>query len=228
MEWTALILGFSGSLHCMGMCSPLMMSMTNMSSRVMVSRTLYNLGRIVTYGIMGGIVASVGFALPLAKYQNLLSILLGIALLVIGITGLSVIRIPFVTIMLERFSLLLKNLFSKFLQKRNNASMFILGSLNGFLPCGLSFLALTYCLTLAKPVDGFNFMMLFGIGTLPVMLGFTSVFHWIVNKFAVNMRKLTTGMLIVSGVVLIGRVFVVHASHDHTLQDSVVDIVVCK
>jgi sulfite exporter TauE/SafE len=228
MIWTAFILGFAGSLHCMGMCSPLLMSVTSRSAKVITARLLYNLGRIVTYGIMGSFVASVGFVIPLVRYQNLLSIILGIALLVIGVTGLSAIKIPFVSDLLERFSLLLKKLFSKFLQKRSNTSTFILGSLNGVLPCGLSFLALTYCLTLARPIDGFTFMMLFGVGTLPVMLGFTSIFYWIMRKFSFNMKRLTTGMLIVSGLLLISRVFFVHAGHEHAFQTTGMDIVICK
>jgi sulfite exporter TauE/SafE len=212
----------------MGMCSPLMMSVTNMSSKVLVARSLYNLGRILTYGVIGSIIASVGFAFPLMKYQNVLSIVLGVVMLIIGITGISAIRIPLVTKTLERFSLLLKKLFSKALQTKSNTATFILGSLNGVLPCGLSFLALTFCLTLARPIDGFNFMILFGIGTLPVMLGFTSIFYWIVTKLEINMRRLTTGMLIFSGLLLIGRVFFIHAGHGHSFQNSGVDIVVCK
>jgi uncharacterized protein len=228
MIWTALILGFAGSLHCMGMCSPLMMSVTNMSTRVISARLLYNLGRILTYGMMGSAIAFAGFVFPIAKYQNLVSIILGIALLVIGVTGISTLRIRFLSTGLDRFRLLLKKLFSKFIQERTNASTFILGSLNGVLPCGLSFLALTYCITLAGPLDGFMFMLWFGIGTLPVMLGFTSIFHWVIKAFSLNVRKLTTGMLVVSGFVLIARVFIVHLPHAHSMGHGVVDVVLCR
>jgi uncharacterized protein len=228
MIWNALILGFAGSLHCLGMCSPLMMGVTNMSSKVFVARLLYNSGRILSYGILGAIIASVGFAFPLAEYQNILSVVLGVALLVIAVTGLSNIRIPLVSKVLEKLSLILKKMFSKFLQRKSNASIFVLGTLNGLLPCGLSFLALTFCLTLARPVDGFNFMVLFGIGTLPVMLGFTSIFSWLINKFQLNRNRFTTGMLIFSGLLLIGRVFLPHATHQHAFQSSIGDIVVCK
>lgn len=228
MIWTAFILGFAGSLHCMGMCSPLAMSVTNMSSNVILSRIVYNVGRIFTYGILGGVVASVGLGFPMIRYQNLVSIMLGIALLVIGLAGVSVIRVPVLTNALASFSLLLKRLFSKFLQKRNHLSTFALGSLNGVLPCGLSFLALTYCLTLAGPTNGFIFMITFGLGTLPVMLGFTSVFHWVVGRFNVQVKSITTGMLIVSGLLLIGRVFFVHLPHAESVQQGVVDIVLCR
>jgi uncharacterized protein len=228
MVWTALILGFAGSLHCMGMCSPLMMSVTNMSSKVVMARLLYNTGRIFSYGILGSIIASVGFVFPLMKYQNLLSIVLGIGLLGISLTGISALKIPFLTNALGKFSVFLKNLFSKFLTKRNSASTFVLGSLNGMLPCGLSFLALTYCLALARPIDGFNFMALFGVGTLPVMFGFTSVVSWLGGVLHINIRKLTTAMLALSGVLLIARVFVFHGGDDHALHSTLVDIVMCR
>src|SRR5687768_17226209 len=228
MLWTAFILGFAGSLHCMGMCSPLAMSVTNLSSNVILSRIVYNLGRIATYGILGVIVASVGLGFPLTKYQNLLSILLGISLLVIGSAGVTIIRVPFLTNVLGSFSLLLKRLFSKFLQRKNHLSTLTLGSLNGVLPCGLSFLALTYCITLAGPADGFIFMIAFGLGTLPVMLGFTSVFHWMVSRLNVQVKSITTSMLILSGLLLIGRVFFVHVPHADSVQQGVIDIVLCR
>src|SRR5687768_1776813 len=97
MLWTAFILGFAGSLHCMGMCSPLAMSVTSLSVNVILSRFVYNMGRIITYGILGGVVASAGLGFPLTKYQNLLSILLGLSLLVVGLAGVSMFRVPFVT-----------------------------------------------------------------------------------------------------------------------------------
>jgi uncharacterized protein len=182
MIWTAIILGFAGSLHCMGMCSPLAMAVTNLSPTAVINRVLYNTGRILTYGLLGSIVSTLGLGFPLIKFQNLLSVFLGIALLVIGISGVSSLHIPVVTRVLANVNFFLKKLFSRFIQIKNHRSTFILGGLNGLLPCGLSFLALTYCITLAGPWNGFVFMLLFGLGTLPVMLGFTSVFNWLIVK----------------------------------------------
>jgi sulfite exporter TauE/SafE len=228
MFWTAFILGFAGSFHCMGMCSPLAMAVTNLSTKIFLSRFIYNTGRIVTYGIFGSIVASAGLMFPMIKYQNLLSIILGFALLMIGLAGVSIIRIPFLTSALGNFSLLLKRLFSKWLQKKSHLSTFAVGSLNGVLPCGLSFLALTYCVTLSGPVDGFMFMLAFGAGTLPVMLGFTGAFSWIVSRLNLRAKSMTTGMLILSGLLLVGRVFFIHLPHAASVPQGVVDIVLCK
>jgi sulfite exporter TauE/SafE len=228
MIWTALIMGFAGSLHCLGMCSPLAMAVTNMTRSIILNRLLYNFGRILTYGIMGMIISTIGMSFSFIKYQNLLSIVLGVALLVIGFAGISTFRIPFVSQALGRFSVFLKGLFSGFIQKKRYGSIFLLGSLNGILPCGLSFLALTYCLTLTTPTEGFIFMVWFGMGTLPVMIGLTTFFYWLLNKFHVNGRTITTGMLMLSGVVLIARVFIVHLPHANSLQEGFVDIVLCR
>jgi sulfite exporter TauE/SafE len=71
-------------------------------------------------------------------------------------------------------------------------------------------------------------MMLFGVGTLPVMLGATSIVQWLVNRLHISFAKISTAMLIVSGVLLIGRVFVDHTTHSLQSPTSVVDIVLCK
>jgi sulfite exporter TauE/SafE len=193
----------------------------------MVNRLLYNAGRIFTYGIFGGIIASFGLAFPLVKYQNLLSILLGIAMLVIGLTGFSAVRIPLLTSALGQVGKFLKKIFGPLLMKKGGASTLLLGSLNGMLPCGLSFLALTYCITLAGPIDGFNFMIWFGIGTLPVMLGFTSVFYWLVNRLKLGVASVSTVMIVASGILLIARVVVGSVHHARTIQEGV-DIVLCR
>lgn len=228
MIWTALIIGFAGSLHCLGMCSPLAMAVTNMSSPVVLNRLSYNLGRVLIYGLLGCFVATLGMPFSLTKYQNVLSILLGISLIMIGFVGISDVKIPIITQALSKFSSLLKKLFAKFIQRKKFGSTFILGALNGFLPCGLSFLALTYCITVADAYDGFAFMVWFGIGTLPVMLGLTSTFVWAVKRFHVNIKALTTGLLILSGLILIARAFIVHIPQGKSIHEGVVDIVLCR
>ena len=164
MVFTALVMGFAGSLHCIGMCSPLAMAVSNLSPRVAMNRLIYNVGRICTYGILGAIVGTIGWTMPFGNFQNLMSVLLGVALLIFGILGVSNLRVPGLTNIMQHATAYLKKLFGKFLQQKNYASVLILGSLNGILPCGLTFLALTFCLTLNSPVDSFYYMVLFWVG----------------------------------------------------------------
>jgi uncharacterized protein len=227
MWLTALIMGVAGSLHCAGMCSPLALAITNTNKTALTNRILYNLGRILTYGILGGIVAGVGYSLPLTGFQNALSLLLGLCLILMAVLGYKRNRIRFVTNALLRFSNQLKKLFSHFIQRKTPGALLLMGAINGLLPCGLTFLALSVCLTLAAPIDGFIYMLLFGVGTLPVMLGFVSVIELLTRKLQWDIRTITTGMMVLSGVLLIARVFLMHVpeAHQHT---SVLEIVVCR
>lgn len=227
MWLTALIMGFAGSLHCVGMCSPLAMAVSNNGSVVSANRVVYNTGRILTYGILGVVAASLGFIVPIFKFQNLISIFLGLALFLVGI-GMLKANIPFLSFLIGKQTTKLKILFSKFLQRKTPGSVLFLGSLNGLLPCGLVYIALTYCLTLQSPWEGFAFMTLFGAGTLPVMLGLTSIVQKLVNKFKFNLKHITSGMMILAGILLIARVFIVHLPHKASLPEGVIDIVLCR
>ncbi|HCW08320.1 MAG TPA: hypothetical protein DGG95_13250 [Cytophagales bacterium] len=225
---TALIIGFAGSWHCVGMCSPLAMAVSNLTSSNLLNRFIYNVGRIGTYALLGAIVSLVGYTFPLIQYQNLLSLLIGVVLLMVGVGGISRIKIPFFTTQLAKFSGVLKKLFAHFLKKKNPLSVFLLGTCNGFLPCGLTFLALSYCITFNTPVDGIYFMLLFGVGTLPAMIGLSSLLLKGALKINLSVQQLTVILFILSGTLLIGRVLLVHLPHAHSLTEGMMDIVVCR
>ncbi|WP_302180052.1 sulfite exporter TauE/SafE family protein [Chryseosolibacter indicus] len=218
-------MGFAGSFHCIGMCSPLVLAISANGKNALIRRVIYNAGRISTYGLLGAIVSAIGMALPLLKFQNAISLGLGILLIAFSIFQMR-LHIPVLTKAASALSGVLKTLFSRYIQKRNYGSVFILGSLNGLLPCGLTLLALTYCLTLADPLSGFNYMLLFGLGTMPVMLGLTSVLLEMVKRYNLNLKKVSTAILLISGCILIARVFIMHTpSHE---EQRLVDIVLCR
>jgi sulfite exporter TauE/SafE len=228
MVVTALMMGLAGSFHCAGMCSPLVIAITNNSRQAMFSRLVYNGGRIFTYSILGGIISSVGLVVPLFRFQSLLSVIFGVVLIVAGAFGLSKFRFTVVSGVMAKLAGLVKDSFSDFLKKKNGGATFMLGMLNGMLPCGLSLIALTFCLALAGPIDGFQFMLFFGIGTLPVMVGFAGVIQWLAMRIQINIRRLSTLFLILSGVLLITRVFLIHAVDAGTLTHQIQEIVMCR
>src|SRR6478736_40092 len=102
------------------MCSPLVMAATAMRPSIVLSRVLYNAGRIFTYALLGTIVAGVGMALPERNYQNLLSIILGISLLLIAFGAIRNINIPVLTSMMQSISLRLKNVFGNYINQRSH------------------------------------------------------------------------------------------------------------
>lgn len=228
MILTAFFMGLAGSLHCLGMCSPLQMAVTNVSPQAWAKRIIYNAGRIAVYALMGFIVSGLGALLPIGQYQHAFSIVTGTALLAIGLAGGAKLQVTPVASMFAKSQSLLKKAFAKVLQARNNASTFVLGALNGLLPCGISFVALSFCVTLPRAVDGLAFMLAFGLGTLPVMIGLSTLLQPLVAYFRISFRKVSTGLLLVSGVLLIGRGIITHQHAVHSAGPNTSEIVICR
>lgn len=224
---TALIMGIAGSLHCIGMCGPLAMAVTNMNSKALLNRTMYNAGRIITYSLLGALVSSIGYIFPLLKFQNLFSIILGCLLLIAGV-GLLRFNVSSLSRAAGSLTMSIKTLFGSFLKRKTLGSVFVLGSLNGLLPCGLVLIALSFCVTLTTAEDAMLFMLFFGIGTLPAMLGITSLLPFIFKRLNLNMIYVTRGMLITSGLLLIARVYIVNLHHQESIRQGIIDIVLCR
>lgn len=226
MELIALALGFMGSLHCVGMCSPLAMVATRGTASI--GRFVYHAGRIFTYSVFGACVSGFGGLLHFSYWQNAVSFAVGIALLAAGIFGTAGIRVPFITHGLAQLTVWLKVRFSFYLARRNNVSVFLMGALNGILPCGLVYVALGYCLTLAAWSDGALFMVLFGAGTLPALLGAPALFAALAKRFQFSSGRVAMALFILSGSVLIARGVLQTHSHTPVSALPATDITVCR
>lgn len=222
---TALVIGFLGSLHCAGMCSPLAIAVTNLSKPAFINRFIYNGGRILSYGFQGVIAASVGSLFEVTGLQTTLSIALGILLIVAGFAGITRFTIPILSAGIQKVTTFIKIRLGDFIKQKTKLSLIITGMLNGLLPCGLTYMALTYCLTIINPLEGFLYMLVFGLGTLPVMLGVTTVMQTLMLKFNFSFRKLTTVTMVVLGVMLISRSLYSH-HHEHPVDQD--GITICK
>jgi sulfite exporter TauE/SafE len=228
MWWTALLMGFAGSLHCAGMCSPLAMAVTSQKP-FLLTKITYNTGRILTYGILGAIAASFGSLFMITPWQGIISFAIGALFLLMGIGAISGVRIPLITIALNRFTSRLKNLFNFWLKKKNSFAVLIMGMLNGLLPCGLTYLAMTYCFIMPSMMEGFWFMILFGAGTWPVMIGFTWLLSIGFGKIKVNYQRITTVVFIMIGAWLVARVMINQSmdSHLHLFGKTTTEEVIC-
>jgi uncharacterized protein len=227
MWMTAFLVGFAGSLHCLVMCSPLAMAVTNFRAPYIYNRLLYNAGRIFTYGALGWCVSSFGSFLYFTGFQNTFSILLGASLILIGIAGVNYVRIPLITPLVQKLSNSIKVVFARTLKEKTIFSLLLLGMLNGILPCGLTYLALSYCLTFSVPGSGLVFMIFFGLGTLPVMLGFPAVIRFFTKKHNLNFQRLSTIAIVGLGVLLISRAAFSHHAWKSTASKKE-EIVICK
>jgi len=192
-----LLIGLASSLHCVGMCSPLVVAVSKAGKRAVLRNFLYNGGRIMTYALLGSIVSLMGTGLNWAGFQQGVSIVAGMIIITIGLANISVSAPRFITQIIVRLT--------TFTKARFQLNPFFMGMVNGLLPCGMTLVALGYCITLEWPADGFLAMIYFGIGTLPAMLGLSLITRSLIQKLPFSYRRIQTTLLIISGILLVGR-----------------------
>ena len=168
----ALLMGLTGSLHCAGMCGPIIwimpFHMVNGFKR-WLSIGLYHFGRISVYALMGSVLHSFkAFFNP--QWQQYISIGLGALFLLIGIVSfipnkISAIKLPWTEFV--------KKQLGRFIGSPRPASLFFSGMLNGLLPCGLVYMALSMSMTANSLPQAIGLMYAFGLGTIPALVALT-------------------------------------------------------
>ena len=167
--WTAFLLGFVGSAHCAGMCGPLALALPGgggTRSTFFAGRLLYNFGRIITYALMGAAFGLLGHGFALAGLQRWVSLVVGAVILV----GLAVSPRFASAMLVTRTVGWLKSALGTLLRHRALPSLFGIGLLNGLLPCGLVYVACAGAIATGNVLSGVQYMVAFGLGTLPMML----------------------------------------------------------
>ncbi|HEY1056586.1 MAG TPA: sulfite exporter TauE/SafE family protein [Emticicia sp.] len=185
MLYSAFMIGLAGSLHCMGMCGPISMLLPGDKSkrgRYILGRLIYNLGRIFTYSILGLLIGLVGEQIALFTSQKALFIIVGSLILLAFILPARWLKSLDVLPYVSRLSNFIKSTLSVFYKKHTLFAQLVFGVLNGLLPCGLVYAALSGAFLMSEAWESVLFMALFGLGTLPMMLGFAFLGN--------NLRKL--------------------------------------
>lgn len=199
--WTGFIVGLFGSLHCIGMCGPIVIALPHSSEKkfsAFIGRIIYNLGRITTYTAMGFIFGLFGSGLVLYGLQQYLSIAFGVIIILYVLTPRKIktnLADNFLFMSATKF---IKEMFSKLLSKKTPASFFSFGLLNGLLPCGFVYVGIAGAVSTGNLVSGTLYMMLFGLGTFPVMFA-TSLFGNIVN---INIKRKVNKLIPIFAVLL--------------------------
>ena len=203
----AFVMGLAGSLHCVGMCGPLALSLPvshdNNLSRIS-GGLIYNSGRILSYASMGLLFGSLGSLVIGTKWQNGLSIALGIIILLYILFPKKYFHFSTTTILGKPFMLLRQRL-GKLFQSKKLSSLLFIGVLNGFLPCGLVYLALTSSIISASPVNGGMFMLFFGLGTFPMMFATVMMGNYLNQSIRQKIHKAVPALLFFMAVLLILR-----------------------
>jgi sulfite exporter TauE/SafE len=172
LVWSGFILGLAGSAHCIGMCGPLVLALPvgNQSRyQLTVNRFVYHLGRSITYALMGLMLGYIGFGFTLAGVQEYVSIIAGISMLILVFVP-SVLRARFFHAAPIPFPNRIKKIMQHLMKSDQLASQALLGMLNGLLPCGFVYMGLAGAVAMGTPILSAVFMLLFGLGTLPIML----------------------------------------------------------
>ncbi len=168
--WTGFLLGLVGSLHCAGMCGPLMLALPatgNSRTSFLWGRVAYQFGRVLTYGLLGAGFGLLGETLALAGFQRWVSLGAGIAIISsLLVSSRFTLQMP-----IARAVAGLKSGVGRLLRRRTFASAFWLGVLNGLLPCGLVYAAGAGAIAAGGFFLGVEYMCAFGLGTVPMMLG---------------------------------------------------------
>ena len=171
--WTAFTIGLFGSLHCIGMCGPIALALPyqgNTKFATTFNALLYNFGRIFGYSIIGILPGLLGKGLFIAGFQKNLSLALGVFLLLAAIFSFNLER-KIVTIpLIDRFNGFVQTRLSRLLKRRTRQTLFGVGFVNAYLPCGLVYMALAGALTQNSVLGGSYYMAMFGLGTIPMML----------------------------------------------------------
>ena len=227
----ALLMGFFGSPHCLGMCGGLVtafgLSMKDVSPakrRALVAT--YHFGRLTSYALLGLIAGLIGITVlkPLMMGNSTPRILLGLVLVFVGVTMLGA---PFLT-KLERFGMRFWQYLSPLRQKVFPLNTFpralTAGLLWGFLPCGLVYGALLIAVVAHNPLSGAALMFVFGLGTIPMLVATHETVGWLRDKIGrFRLRQLNGAVMVISGfaVAVVPMVMAnMHGSHGEMNHSS--------
>jgi sulfite exporter TauE/SafE len=205
---TAFTIGLIGSLHCLGMCGPIAVAIPlqkhNWPLKI-AGGLLYNMGRTITYGIMGGIFGLLGQGIKLAGLQQWASIGLGIIM---------IISVLFPVVFREKINL--DKLFSGYASRligrfrnlfKNHSmqSLLFIGLLNGLLPCGLVYMALAGAINTNDVMLGIAFMVMFGLGTTPALLILSLAGNVVSAGLRRKVSKVVPVFIVILGIIFILR-----------------------
>jgi len=211
MSWEIIIsgigLGLISSFHCMGMCGPLVFALPLQHlppSKRLLGATVYHLGRVLTYTLLGLFFGFVGKRFFVAGWQQSFSIILGVLILLMLVSY--VLNKNFIhSKWINKLSAQLQTFIIRNMQSKSFSSLFAVGAANGLLPCGMVYFAVAGALATGSISGGSFFMTAFGLGTLPFMV-LLSQFGYILNIAARNfMKKMVPFVIAGMGILLILR-----------------------
>lgn len=205
---SAFVLGLMGSFHCAGMCGPIAIALPlhgNTVPQKIFGGTLYNVGRTITYGIMGALFGLLGQGMEMIGFQQKISVIMGV---------LMIISVLFPALFKNQYSMdksmfsfvgKLKKSIGKMFSIRSFSSLFFIGMLNGLLPCGLVYMAIAGAIGTGNAGQGTLYMILFGLGTIPMLLTISLAGNVMSQTIRKKINKLIPVLVVIVGLLFILR-----------------------
>ncbi len=205
---TAIVVGLLGSVHCLGMCAPIVWALPDDRSarwQWLGKKLVYNIGRIITYAILGVVVGFAGEMLAFAGVQQWLSIVAGVVLIVgVLLFGGRIPELPLFR-PLGKLVLFVRTKMGRLIARKGLGSHFYLGMINGLLPCGLVYAALIAAISMGSWSGGALYMILFGLGTFPMMIAAAVVGRVAGQRFKWRLSSLTPKFIMILGLLFVLR-----------------------
>ncbi|MBP6237789.1 MAG: sulfite exporter TauE/SafE family protein [Saprospiraceae bacterium] len=209
MYWIAFTLGFFGSLHCIGMCGPLALAVQSskkvQGSAAFFSSLQYNTGRTIGYVSLGLLFGILGSAASFGGVQRGVSILLGVVMVLFFLFSINPDHLISKVPAINRFYTSISQKLFGLLRKSERVPSLYLGTINGFLPCGLVYIAIAGAISLSNIWGSIGFMLFFGLGTFPAMIGVTLGHQAVSQKLRMSLKRLYPIITLVMGAYLIYR-----------------------
>ena len=208
MLYSAFIFGLISSFHCVGMCGPIAMMLPvdrNNEAKKVTQIITYHIGKLTAYGILGLIFGLLGRSFYLAGMQQQLSIIVGVLLIVVALVPEKIFaKYNFSKPVYKIISKVKSSLGQQF-KNKSYKSLFTIGLLNGFLPCGMVYVAIFGAIAMQSVSLGVLYMLLFGIGTIPMLTAVIYISNVLSFSFRGTLQKIIPVVAVVIGMLFIIR-----------------------
>ena len=208
MLYSAFIFGLISSFHCIGMCGPIAMMLpvdrSNEAKKITQIIT-YHIGKLTAYGTLGLIFGLLGRSFYLAGMQQQLSIIVGILMILVAVIPERVFAKYNFSKPVYRVITKVKSSLGQQFKNKSYKSLFTIGLLNGFLPCGMVYVALFGAIAMQNVTLGIGYMLLFGLGTIPMMVAVVYASGLISFSFRGTIQKAIPLVAVIIGMLFIIR-----------------------
>ena len=203
------VVGLLTSLHCIAMCGGINLSQCLVRKPDGTAQAgwkpslLYNGGRVLSYTLVGGVVGALGSVISFTGYaRGIVAILAGLFMVVMGINMLGLVPV------LRRFQIHMPaGIRNTLMGKSGEHGPFVVGLLNGLMPCGPLQVMQLYALGTGSAIAGALSMLVFSVGTVPLMFGFGAISTLLSRKFTRSILRFSAVLVVVLGIIMMQRGF---------------------